>query len=136
MNNTFVDTNVLLDLTTRNSPFYDWSSQTLGREGRGRVLSINEIVYAELCGGFLSMAPADDLLATLNVEILVAPKTALFLASRAFKTYKRRGGTRTGVLPDFFIGAHAHVLNVPLITRDTARYQTYFPTLQLIAPPL
>jgi predicted nucleic acid-binding protein len=74
------------------------------------------------------------MLATADIAIADMLRSALFLAGQAFKTYRQRGGLRTGVLPDFFIGAHAAVLGAPLITRDTARYRTYFPTVELIAP--
>jgi predicted nucleic acid-binding protein len=136
MSETFVDTNVLLDIAVRPSEFFDWSFAALESASLLGQLVTNRVVYAELCGGFTSGQFVDDLLSSLGVVLLVPSNEALFAASRAFKTYKLNGGSRTGVLPDFFIGAHARALNIPLITRDTARYITYFPNLQLIAPPL
>jgi predicted nucleic acid-binding protein len=135
MSDTFVDTNVLLDVAVNSPQFFDWSSQVLETASLAGRLVTNRVVYAELCGGFSSSGLVDELLSNLDVMLLIPSNGALFNASRAFKSYKSRGGTRTGVLPDFFIGAHAQTLNIPLITRDVARYRTYFPTLQLIAPP-
>jgi predicted nucleic acid-binding protein len=98
------------------------------------ALAINPIVYAELSRAF---ARHEELIAAINalqIKVIETPRPALFLAARAFLQYKRRGGVKVNVLPDFFIGAHAAVEKVPLLTRDVKRYQTYFPTVQLIAP--
>lgn len=106
----------------------------IGAAALAGAIRINEIVYAELCANAESLDDVDALLATIRCDIHPTPKAALFLASKAFVAYRRRGGTRTSVLPDFFIGAHAAILGAPLLTRDAARYRTYFPTLELIAP--
>lgn len=135
MSKTFVDTNILLDVSTSGSAFYDWSSDALTVATQSGVLVANAVVYAELCAGYNKRQEVDDFVGALKLVLVDIPRDAAFLASEAFKAYKRRGGTRTGTLPDFFIGAHAKVLNIPLITRDASRYRTYFPTLQLIAPP-
>lgn len=92
------------------------------------------MVYAELSIGFGRIEELDAVLARTEVGLEDIPRAALFLAGKAFQRYKARGGTRSGVLPDFFIGAHAAVLAVPLLTRDSRRYADYFPTLELIAP--
>lgn len=97
-------------------------------------LVIDPVVYAELSIGFAQPGEVDAVLATADISVVEAPRTALFLAGKVFREYRRRGGSRTGVLPDFFIGAHAAVLGAPLITRDARRYRTYFPTIDLIAP--
>jgi predicted nucleic acid-binding protein len=136
MSATFVDTNVLLDVTNAGSAFFDWSADALTAAKQTGALVANAVVYGEFCAGYNEQDEVDRFLDALKLELLDVPRDAIFLASRAFKSYKNRGGTRTGVLPDFFIGAHALSLNIPLITRDTARYATNFPTLQLIAPPL
>jgi predicted nucleic acid-binding protein len=135
MSETFVDTNVLLDVTNSDSAFFTWSVDALTAAKQKGTLIANAVVYSEFCAGYLKQVEVDHFLNALKLDLLDIPREAAFLASRAFKSYKSRGGTRTGVLPDFFIGAHAQSLNIPLITRDVARYRTYFPTLQLIAPP-
>ena len=131
---TLVDTNVLLDLVTDNADWAEWSQRQLEAAAvRGPVL-INDVVYAELSVGFLRMEEVNEVLAIAQVETAPIPREALFLAGKVFQRYRAGGGTRTGVLPDFFIGAHAAVAQLPLLTRDVRRYRTYFPTLRLIAP--
>ena len=131
---TLVDTNILLDLVTNDADWADWSQRQLEAAAvRGPVL-INDVVYAELAVGFLRVEEVDTALALAQVEVAAMPREALFLAGKVFQRYRAGGGTRTGVLPDFFIGAHAAVAKLPLLTRDVRRYRTYFPTVQLIAP--
>ena len=134
MNATFVDTNVLLDLVTNDKDWADWSERQLDAASiRGRLL-INDIVYAELSVRFTTIEALDAFVDTANLEQAPMPRTALFLAAKAFQAYRASGGARTGVPPDFFIGAHAAVEALPLLTRDARRYRNYFPTLTLIAP--
>ncbi|WP_135470377.1 type II toxin-antitoxin system VapC family toxin [Crenalkalicoccus roseus] len=131
---TLVDTNVLLDLVTENPAWADWSQRQLEAAAvRGPIL-INDVVYAELSVGFLRMEEVEETLAIAQVETASIPREALFLAGKVFQRYRAGGGTRTGVLPDFFIGAHAAVARLPLLTRDVRRYRSYFPTVTLIAP--
>ena len=131
---TLVDTNILLDLVTNDTVWADWSQRQLEAAAvRGAVL-INDVVYAELAVGFLRVEEVDAVLAATQVEMTAMPREALFLAGKVFQRYRAGGGTRSGVLPDFFIGAHAAVAQLPLLTRDVRRYRTYFPTVQLIAP--
>ncbi len=131
---TLVDTNILLDLVTNDTVWVDWSQRQLEAAAvRGAVL-INDVVYAELAVGFLRVEEVDATLAAAQVEVTAMPREALFLAGKVFQRYRAGGGTRSGVLPDFFIGAHAAVAQLPLLTRDVRRYRTYFPTVQLIAP--
>lgn len=131
---TLVDTNILLDLVTNDMVWVDWSQRQLEAAAvRGAVL-INDVVYAELAVGFLRVEEVDATLAAAQVEVTAMPREALFLAGKVFQRYRAGGGTRSGVLPDFFIGAHAAVAQLPLLTRDVRRYRTYFPTVQLIAP--
>jgi hypothetical protein len=97
-------------------------------------LVINDVVYAELVPAFSTKEKLDGALRGIGVGVEGSSRDALFLAGRAFQRYRAAGGTKTGVLADFFIGAHAAVTGVPLVTRDPRRYRTYFPTVMLITP--
>jgi predicted nucleic acid-binding protein len=97
-------------------------------------MTINPIIYAELSPAFKEIADLDNHLKTMNLKMIQMPKLALFMASKAFQLYRQRGGNKLNVLGDFFIGAHAAVNQIPILTRDTQRFQTYFPTVRLIAP--
>lgn len=130
----FVDTNVLLDVVTNNPDWQNWSLRHLEIAAIRDRLVINPVIYAELSIGYERVEEVDAVLASTGIIIAEIPRAALFFAGKAFRQYRGRGGMKTGVLPDFFIGAHAAVLGAPLMTRDTARYRTYFPSLQLIAP--
>jgi predicted nucleic acid-binding protein len=131
---TLVDTNVLLDVATDNPKWAGWSLQQLDAASiRGRVL-INAVVYAEFTIGYARIEEADQVLANVGIDLIEIPRPALFLAGKAFRRYRARGGSRIGVLPDLFIGAHAAVAQVPLLTRDPRPYRTYFAGITLIAP--
>jgi predicted nucleic acid-binding protein len=95
---------------------------------------INDVIYAELSSRFATEEQLDREIFNLKVVLQGIPKRALFVAGHAFERYRRAGGTRKGVLPDFFIGAHAEVAQLPILTRDVGRYRTYFPSVKLIAP--
>ncbi len=131
---TLVDTNVLLDLVTDDPDWSEWSLAQL--EGAALVgpLLINDVVYAEASVRYDRIEDFDAMLAEAMIEVAPTPRPALFLAGKAFQRYRAAGGARTGVLPDFFIGAHAAIQGWPLLTRDARRYRTYFPKLALIAP--
>lgn len=131
---TLVDTNVLLDLLTNDAEWADWSQRQLEAAAVRGPLQINDVVYAELSVGFQRIEELDAVLAAAQIEMAPIPREALFLAGKVFQRYRAGGGSRTGVLPDFFIGAHAAVASLPLLTRDVRRYRTYFPTLTLVAP--
>ncbi len=131
---TLVDTNVLLDLVTNDTEWADWSQRQLDAAAVRGPLQINDVVYAELSVGFQRIEELDAVLAAAQIEMAPIPREALFLAGKVFQRYRAGGGSRTGVLPDFFIGAHAAVADLPLLTRDVRRYRTYFPTLSLVAP--
>ena len=131
---TLVDSNVLIDIWTDDPRWYNWSLARLGEAGRSGPLLINDMVYAEASIRFRSMDEFDAALHEAGVTVIAIPKMALFLAGKAFAQYRNAGGSRTGVLPDFFIGAHADLERLPLLTRDTPRYRRYFPTVELIAP--
>ena len=131
-----VDTNVLLDLVGRDPVWLAWSRDELRTAGANDQLVINDVVYAELAAGYRRPENVDDLIARGSISLRRTPRRALFLAGKAFQRYRASGGTRTGVLPDFFIGAHALATNSRLITRDPRRYRTYFPGLELITPDI
>lgn len=133
---TLVDTDVLLDLVTDDPVWADWSLAQLEAASLRGPLSINDVVYAELAVRYDRVEALDRFLEAAGIAIATMPRAALFLAGKVFVQYRKAGGARTAVLPDFFIGAHAAVDQLPLLTRDVGRYRTYFPSLQLIAPDL
>lgn len=132
----FVDTNILLDLATDDSLWFDWSARAIEDAAVEGPVYINAIVYAELSARYKSTDEVDEFIATASVQLLEIPRKAAFIAAKAFGQYRNAGGTRTGVLSDFFIGAHAAALEIPILTRDARRYRTYFPDVRLIAPNL
>lgn len=132
---TLVDSNVLLDLVTDDPNWSEWSLAHLEEAALAGPVFINDIVYAETSIRYDRMEDLDAMLAETMIEIAPTPRSALFLAGKAFRRYRSAGGARSGVLPDFFIGAHAAVEGWPLLTRDAGRYRSYFPRLTLIAPP-
>ena len=128
-----VDTNVLLDIYKADSIWMPWSLQHL-HQAKPRQLAINMVVYAELAGHPAEPENLDRFLDTLGIQVLELSRPAARLAGLAFRQYRQRGGTKTGVLPDFFIGAHAQADGYQLLTRDAGRYKTYFPKIKLICP--
>jgi predicted nucleic acid-binding protein len=132
---TLVDSNVLLDLVTDDPNWSEWSLAHLEQVALAGPVFINDIVYAETSIRYERMEDLDAMLIQTMIEVVPTPRSALFLAGKAFRRYRIAGGTRTGVLPNFFIGAHAAVEGWPLLTRDAGRYRSYFPRLTLIAPP-
>jgi predicted nucleic acid-binding protein len=129
-----VDSCVIIDLIEDDPRWADWSQQQLDSAALRDSLAINAVIYAEISVGFDGIEPVDAMLKTTQITVEPIPREALFLAGKAFRRYKTLGGTRTGTLPDFFIGAHAAVRDIPLLTRDLGRYGAYFPTLRLISP--
>jgi predicted nucleic acid-binding protein len=131
---TLVGSNVLLDVLTQDATWLQWSADRLAEAlDRGPVL-INQVIYAEVSLRFSTVEALDDALSADRFVRGNVPWAAAFLAARCYRQYRARGGRRTSTLPDFFIGAHAAVLGVPLLSRDARRYRTYFPTVELIAP--
>jgi predicted nucleic acid-binding protein len=124
-----IDTSVLIDIVEDNPVWADWSQRRLEEAVLRDAIAINDVIYAELSVDYL-----DADLAALGLTLVPVPRPALFLAGKAFLRYREEGGTRTGVLPDFFIGAHAAVMGAPLVTRNARRYRRYFPRLDIIAP--
>lgn len=129
-----VDTNVLIDVAESDPIWADWSQEQLDLASAIGPVGINGVVYAELSMGYVQVTALDQMLGETGIDIIPMPRAALFAAGIAFRRYRATGGPRTGVLPDFFIGAQAEVLKVPLLTRDTRRYRTYFPGVELITP--
>jgi hypothetical protein len=131
---TLVDSNVLFDILIRTPDWWQWSLDQVEQAAlRGPIL-INDIVYAEVSTRYPSVDIVDTVLRDFGIDLVPMPRAALFLAGKAYLRYRTAGGTRTGVLSDFFIGAHAAAENLPLLTRDVRRYRSYFPTINLIAP--
>ena len=129
-----VDTNVLVDILQNDPQWADWSIAQMRAQSSLHRLVINPIIYAEVSLSFSTIEALDDVVGTLALELREIPRPALFLAAKAFAQYRRRGGSKLQVLPDFFIGAHAAVEGWPLLTRDARRFKTYFPTLEVLAP--
>lgn len=129
-----VDTNVLIDVLEDDPEWAEWSLRQLRYRAQLTPLAINPVIYAELSIAFSCMECLDESLLTMQLRQLEIPRPALFLAGKAFDRYQQQGGTKSDVLADFFIGAHAAVARLPLLTRDIRRYRNYFPTVKLIAP--
>lgn len=129
-----VDSNVLLDTMDRDSSWHDWSVATIRRLRDETVLIINPIIFAEVSVNYASPEQLEEALPHGDLRRDQLPYSAAFAAGKAFAEYRRRGGSRRSPLPDFYIGAHAEVAGYDLLTRDTRRYRTYFPTVRLIAP--
>ena len=129
---TLVDTNVLLDVITGDKSWAAWSENALRKAAEHSVLAINPIIFAEVSMKFARIEDTDAALADFAREPL--PYEAGFLTGKAFFAYRKRGGTKHSPMPDFYVGAHALVSSMTLLTRDAARYRTYFPALKIIAP--
>jgi predicted nucleic acid-binding protein len=131
---TLIDTNVLLDVLTDDPTWAAWSTNALSAAAEVGPLWINPIIYAEVSVRFSRVEDLDDALPPQDYGRAPLPWSAAFLAGKAFLDYRRQGGTRSSTLPDFFVGAHAAVDDLALLTRDAGRYRTYFPTVRLVAP--
>jgi hypothetical protein len=134
MNGVFVDSCILLDLFTDDAKWANWSESVLGKYSQSNTLFINSIVYTEVSIGFNRIEEVEKAIEQVGVKVLEIPREALFLAGKVFLDYRRNRGTKSSTLPDFFIGAHAAVSSFDLITRDSARYKTYFPSITVICP--
>ena len=127
-----VDTNVLLDVLEDDPVWADWSLDQLRAQAKVHDLCINPVIYAELSPVFDSVEALDDTIEKLGLQLSEIPRTALFLAGQVFVKYRRAGGTKSSVLADFFIGAHAAVLGCGILTRDARRYRNYFTCVALV----
>jgi hypothetical protein len=134
MTATLVDSNVLLDLFTRDPTWYDWSCQAVADAANSSRVVINLVIYAEASVRFSRIEDFEEALATPAIEREAIPYEAAFLAGKMYAIYRRRRGNKTSPLPDFFVGAHAAVAGYRLITRDPSRVRTYFPQVRLITP--
>ena len=134
MADVLVDSNVILDVFTQDPRWFDRSAAVLARMAGDHELIVNPIVYAEVSVGFERIEELDAALPGESFRREPLPWEAAFLAGKCFARYRRAGGSRRAPLPDFYIGAHAAVRGIPLLTRDAARYRTYFPRLELILP--
>ena len=129
-----VDTNVLVDVLEDDTDWAEWSISQLRSQSKVHRLIINPIIYSELSLTFSGVEAMDETLDLMEIPMVEIPKAALFLAGKAFVQYRRKGGTKTNVLGDFFIGAHAALSGLPVLTRDVRRYAHYFPSVRLVSP--
>ena len=134
MTATLVDSNVVLDIAAEDAEWLDWSSAMLAQAAERGPVVINPIIYGEVSTRYDSIESLDDALPPDFYIRAPLPWEAAFLAAKAFRHYRRRGGTKSRTLPDLFIGAHAAVAGMTLLTRDARRYRAYFPKLKIIAP--
>jgi len=134
MNGILVDSCILLDLFTNDPDWADWSENILGQYGQTNTLYINSIIYTEMSIGFNLIEEVEAAIEQAGIKVLEIPREALFLAGKVFLNYRKSKGTKHSTLPDFYIGAHATVSTFDLITRDTSKFKTYFPNLNLICP--
>lgn len=129
-----VDTNVLVDVLEDDPEWAEWSISQLRAQSKIHRLAINPIIYSEMSLTFSTVEVLDQILDELGLVMVEIPRPALFLAGKAFVRYRRQGGSKSNVLGDFFIGAHAAVSGYTILTRDIRRYKSYFPSVILIAP--
>lgn len=129
-----IDSNVILDVFTRDKKWFKWSSTILSRYADDHILVINTIIYAEISVRFDNIEDLEDALPHEFFSRRQLPWEAAFLAGKCFLRYRKMGGKKRSPLPDFYIGAHAAVAQMALLTRDVSRYRTYFPKLKLISP--
>lgn len=134
MSRVLVDSNVLLDVFTEDPAWFGWSSDRLAEFAERSVLVVNPIVYAEVSIRFETVEELEEALPASRFHREPLPWEAAFLAGKSYEAYRRRGGERRSPLPDFYIGAHAAVRGMILLTRDASRYRTYFPRLDIVAP--
>jgi len=129
-----VDTNVLLDVFLSDPKWSRGSIEALDSANARGQLAINAVIYAQVSIAFARIEELEQALSEATVTIEPIPREALFLAGKAFLDYRKRHGSKTNVLPDFFVGAHAAVAELPILTRDVGRYRSYFPTVELVTP--
>ena len=131
-----VDTSVMLDLVRDDQEWSVWSIPAFATASQRDTTVVNAVIYAELASNYDHIERLDSALDVLSVPLVEIPRSALFLAARAFRRYRGSGGIKVNVLPDFFVGAHAAVTNSTLLTRDAKRVRHYFPTVHIVAPDI
>lgn len=129
-----VDTNILIDVLEDDPDWADWSIGQLRSQSQVHKLIINPVIYAELSLTFSTVEALEKTVFGMELEFVEMPRPALFLAGKAFSQYRRKQGTKSNVLADFFIGAHAAVVGCAILTRDAQRYRSYFPSVPVITP--
>lgn len=129
-----IDSNVILDVVTEDKTWFKWSSSIIAQSAEAGKIWINPVIYAEVSVGFSQIEELDHALPQTVFRRAALPYEAAFLAGKCFLKYRRTSGAKTSPLPDFYIGAHAAVENLTLITRDLGRFHTYFPKLKIICP--
>jgi predicted nucleic acid-binding protein len=129
-----VDSNIILDILTEDKEWYDWSSEQLINLSEDNELIINQVIYSEISIRFSSIEDLDDVISESGFKCENLPWEASFLAGKCFMQYKKNSGAKSSPLPDFYIGAHAAITKRPILTRDKARYKTYFNRLKIISP--
>jgi len=134
VSDTLVDSNVILDILTEDPEWFEWSAAALERQAERSLLVINPLVYAEVSIRFERIEDLEEALSAAMFRRDALPWEAAFLAGKSFLAYRRRQGTKWAPLPDFYIGAHAAIEGMTLLTRDAARYRSYFPGLEVVAP--
>jgi predicted nucleic acid-binding protein len=134
MDTTLIDSSVLLDIVTPGSDWLEWSSANLALAAERSQLVINPIIYAEVSSRYATIEELDAIFPSDLYRREALPYSAAFLAAKAFLNYRRRGGSRTAPIADFYIGAHAAVARYKILTRDPRRFRRYFPTVELISP--
>ncbi len=134
MDSLVVDSCVLLDIFNGDEQWCDWSVQMLGELSKTHRLVINPIIFTEIAFNFDSQELLEDTLRQLNITICNIPLDAAFKVSRIFREYRRRKGTKSSPMPDFYIGAHAESLGASVITRDSNRFKSYYPDVGLYSP--
>lgn len=134
MPSTLVDSNVIFDLLSEDEEWFDWSAAMLARAGETGAIVINPIIFAEVSVRYERLEDVELALPRDHFVRAHLPWEAAFLAGKCFERYRRRGGARRSPLPDFFIGAHAAVTGMTLLTRDARRYRAYFPKLTILSP--
>jgi len=131
-----VDSNVLVDVLQDDPDWAEWSTNRMRELSKIHDLAINPVIYAELSVTFDAVETLDAVISDLKLRFMDIPRPALFLAGKAFIRYRKQGGVKTNVLSDFFIGAQAAVMDCAVLTRDTGRYRSYFPSVELVTPPI
>lgn len=134
MASVLVDSNVILDVVEDDPQWCDWSLDVLNQYSETHQLIINSVIYAEVSISFERIEEFEEVLSSGGLKMVPIPKEALFLAGKVFIRYRRKQGVKTIPLPDFFIGAHAAVADVALLTRDKKRFKHYFPSVKLVSP--